>query len=275
MVYEWPGGTRIVVEINATMVEEGGRQRILTICRDITERKQAEAALRESEEHYRSLTENSPIGILATDQIGHIDYENPAMRKILGVPAGEHSRAMGTKLYEMPNIIAAGIAEQIKNVLRGNAFSDVTFPFTSIYGKQTVLTIDGLPIKDTRGTISGCLFILQDITDRRRAEELLRESEELYRTLITTIPDIIIRTDLEGKIIFINETGIPALGYENTERIIGKYLLSFISEKDITRAREHTTKMLHQLHGRSGVYAHRRPGQIVRLRNQWKCPAPA
>jgi PAS domain S-box-containing protein len=249
IAYVWPNGTRISVEINATMVEEDGKQRILTICRDITERKLTEMALRESEEHYRSLTEHSPVGILATDKNGRISYENPAMRKILGIPAGETSRAMGTELTEMPNIIEAGIAEKIKGVLQGNAFNNVTFPFTSIYGRQTLLTIDGLPIKDTHGQLSGCLFILQDITDRRRAEELLRESEELYRKLITAIPDIIIRTDLEGNIVFVNETGIPALGYPNTERIVGKNIFSLISEKDKMRAQENTRKMLDEYLG--------------------------
>jgi len=191
--------------------------KMLGVCSDITYRRLMENKLRESEERYRNLTENSPVGILATDKDGHIVYENPTMRKILGVPQRDTSRAMGTKLSEMPNVIAAGIDGKIRDVLAGKSINNIIFPFTSLYNKHTILTIDGLPIKDTNGQLAGGLFILQDITDRRQAEEALSESEYKYRTLFTSSRDGIVMTDLKGAITDCNLAYCEMLGYSRDE----------------------------------------------------------
>ena len=90
------------------------------------------------------------------------------------------------------------------------------------------------------------IAVIRDATDRKRTEDALHTSEELYRKLITAIPDIIVRTDLEGNILFINESTFPAFGYTTNQRFLGKNLISFIAEKDKQRALENIKKMLEQ-----------------------------
>ncbi len=89
----------------------------------------------------------------------------------------------------------------------------------------------------------------KEIKQRKQAEAALQTSEELYRKLITTIPDILIRTDLEGNIIFINETTLPYFGYTGNDRILGKNILELVSEKDRPRAVENFKKMFNDYLG--------------------------
>jgi PAS domain S-box-containing protein len=77
---------------------------------------------------------------------------------------------------------------------------------------------------------------MRDITENKEVEIALQESEELYRKLITTIPDIIVRTTLKGDIIFVNEANFPFSNTVQPVNILGKNILSFVAPKDHDRA---------------------------------------
>ncbi len=68
--------------------------------------------------------------------------------------------------------------------------------------------------------------------ERQGAEEALRESEELYRRLVAKVPDIVVRTSIDGIITFINEVGVELSGFSNRDEIVGKSMLSFIAPED-------------------------------------------
>jgi len=80
---------------------------------------------------------------------------------------------------------------------------------------------------------------------RNRAEEILRESEEFSNQLIAAMPDIVIRADIQGKILFVNDNGIESSGYTK-EEIVGKNMLSFIAPEDIEVAIQNTILMMEQ-----------------------------
>jgi PAS domain S-box-containing protein len=101
----------------------------------------------------------------------------------------------------------------------------------------------GAPIFDSHGKLIAGLLVMQDITERKLAEKAIKESEELYRKLLTTVPDLIIRTDLNGNITFINEFVFPALKFIPRESLLGKNMLSFITTEDLPRAIENTKLM--------------------------------
>lgn len=73
--------------------------------------------------------------------------------------------------------------------------------------------------------------------------ETLALSEELYRKLVSTVPDIVVRTDLAGNIVFINETGITMSGYATARDVLGKSVFMFFSPEDLPRAIENTKLM--------------------------------
>jgi len=87
------------------------------------------------------------------------------------------------------------------------------------------------------------MSIVRDISNRKRVEEDLHKSEELHRKLLQTVPDIIIRTDIEGNITYANDQLFTFLGNVPKERIYGKNMLSFIAEKDLACAFENTKLM--------------------------------
>jgi two-component system, cell cycle sensor histidine kinase and response regulator CckA len=89
----------------------------------------------------------------------------------------------------------------------------------------------------------GLVCVVRDITERKRVERVLRESEELYRKLVTSIPDIIVRSDLEGNIVYINDVNLKVLGYESSKDIIGRNIRSLIAPEDAERANRNIKRM--------------------------------
>ncbi|WP_208596370.1 PAS domain S-box protein [Desulfonatronospira thiodismutans] len=83
-----------------------------------------------------------------------------------------------------------------------------------------------------------------DITERKLAEEALLESEEMQRKILQAVPDLIVRTDLEGIITFVNELAYPGLSYIPQASIYGRSLFSFIDARDLPRAQENALKRL-------------------------------
>ncbi|KAA0003057.1 MAG: PAS domain S-box protein [Thermoplasmata archaeon] len=158
------------------------------ILRDISERKKAEEALKESEEKYRSLFEfhkgilkHSPAGILKLDENLRIIYENPEMKKMMGVPAGEESKAMGMDIRELPSIKEAGMVEMINDLLQGKELHG-EIPFTSLYGKEIYLSFVVSPILE-KGKFAGAVLMVIDITERKKNEEKIKQLNEALRLI--------------------------------------------------------------------------------------------
>ena len=129
------------------------------------------------------------------------------------------------------DVIATGRPFVIENFIPHPIFGDMHFVLTSFK------------------VGNGLGVIAHDITERKRAEKALQESEELYRKLITTVPDLIVRTDLEGNIVFVNDTDLESFGYSKREDIFGKNILSFIGENDRERAIKNMKRMFDQYLG--------------------------
>ena len=192
--------------------EEGNLVGIVETVSDITERKQAEDRRRESEERYRSLMENAPIGFCLVDISGNIQYINKKIEEVSGYSRDELIGLNGftANLFseESTQLLAERLAFRIEGRLpRPN---EIEVPFICKDGTQiwieintTVLKKDGVPI--------GVQLAILDITERKLAEEALRESEELYKTLSeSSFAAVFIIQD--GKFVFINTSAITFAG---------------------------------------------------------------
>lgn len=163
---------------------------------DITERKLIGEELRNSEEKYRDIADNAPIGILACDRDGRITYVNSRVPEMLGSPSIE--KTMEINILETDSIIKAGFADILRDVIdTGAEYPEIEAEYTSIWGKKLYLRMHISPVLKS-GIPDGARFIIDDITERKEAEEALRDSEGQLRTLIRTIPDLVWLKDEKG-----------------------------------------------------------------------------
>ena len=145
-----------------------------TMTTEITERKAAEARLRESETRYKLLAEQAPISIMAFDAMGRITFVN---KRHLDVFAGGRKAPeffLGRRLIELPGIVGAGIAAKLEPLLRGVPIDleAVYFPeFTG--GHAGYVNLRGVPLHQEDGTFAGGILIREDVTARIGMERSL------------------------------------------------------------------------------------------------------
>lgn len=199
-------GTAFDMEAVAREHVFGHRRVRVTALRDITERKRAEAAVRESEARLRLLVEQMPAVLWTTDA---------QLRFTSGVGAGLHSlglrpnEAEGVSLYEF---FQTDDPEYPPLVAHQRALRGESTIFEAEWMGRLYETYTG-PLRNADGTITGVIGLAHDITERRRAEEALRSSEERYRELVENANDIIYTHDLEGNFTSLNAAGERLLGY--------------------------------------------------------------
>ena len=187
--------------------------------RRIDERKEAEIALRESEERFRAIFENTGIGIVLLGLDNSIVESNFAFQKMLKYTAGD------LKQLKLEDVITAEDAEQMKpggmeELLgkQGNAQNDIRFTRgdgKTIWGR---ITINLVKQSDDAPQFAVCM--VEDITEQLRALQALRKSEEKYRTLFRGIPVGLYRTTPNGKILDANPALVAMLGYDDKNSLL-------------------------------------------------------
>ena len=173
-------GKKVMVEVReAPIVKDGQAVAMVGALTDITDRKQAEEALKASEEFNRELVDSSPIGIMYLDNDGTIVYENPAMARLMGVPEGSKSPVIGMKIQDIPNIKAAGADELIFRLLAGEIISGEEFAYKSLFGEEKILEVHASLRKKPGGEAVGAVMMCVDITEHNKLEEQLRQSQKM------------------------------------------------------------------------------------------------
>ncbi|MBU1163832.1 MAG: PAS domain S-box protein, partial [Proteobacteria bacterium] len=188
---------------------------------DITERKQAEEALRESKNKLRNIVENSTNMFYShtTDHI--LTYLSPQVHDILGYKP-EEAMVKWTELASDNPINEEGFQRTEKAIKTGKAQAPYELELVHKSGKIVWAEIREAPIVENGKTIS-IVGALTDITERKRAESAIKESEEKYRTLIETANDAIFVADVEtGIILDINKRAEELIGMP-AEKIIGMH----------------------------------------------------
>ncbi len=165
-------GRRIYTETRKIpVVENGTVVRIITKMRNITEQKETENLLRRSEERYRSLAENAPVGILLVGADGSFRDFNGKFLEIMDRPNPESARTLNMFTYEP--LIQAGFSACYRNVLEGGEIAVHTRPYTTIRDRKIIVRFTIAPLYEN-GAITGLMSIIEDISDQKRLEEQIQ-----------------------------------------------------------------------------------------------------
>jgi len=221
------------VNVNMAVLRDAAGQptRTLAAIEDISERKAAERRLRQ----LSRAVEQTASTVVITDLHGDIEYANPRFTETTGYDLGE-ALGRNMRMLKSGSSPAAAYAELWRTITSGQTWhgefhnkkknGELYWEFASIS-----------PVTDEHGAVSHLVAVKEDITERKVAQEALRQSEERFRTLFELAPDGIYLCDLEGKFVDGNHAAEQLVGYPR-EELIGKSFLTLnlLSESDLPKA---------------------------------------
>ncbi len=201
---------------------------------DITDRRRAEEALRESEDRYRGLVENAKDIIFTLSSDGAITSLNPSFERVTGLSRGG---LIGMDFSPIVHPVDLPFATELFQRVMNGETTHHSFELRILSKPFGYITLEiTVAPKIIDGKMVGALGIGRDITERKRAEKELQQSREKYRTLINNIQDgvFIIQDD---KIQFVNEAFAGMCGY-TTKDVIGKDFREFVAPEDLKRVED-------------------------------------
>ena len=200
---------------------------IQVISQDITEHKQAEEALKYSEEKFRGITERCFDGIMTTDIEGRFTYVSPAVHRITGF---SHNETEGKSITDFfPEKTIPKVVGAFSTVMQGNSVDVLELEFIRKDGTIIYLEAKGSPIF-TDEEITGTQVIFRDITSYKQTEAALMEGEVKYRTLIETANYLPYSVDNEGTIIYVGPQ-VNRYGYSELE-VLSRSFFEFVDPED-------------------------------------------
>jgi diguanylate cyclase (GGDEF)-like protein/PAS domain S-box-containing protein len=260
MVWLTQSGMRVDVLVTASILRDpaGSPAGIVYVASDVTMRKRAEEAIRESEQRYRLLFDANPLPMWVYDSqtlefvavndaaVQHYGYPR---EEFLGMSIGDIKPADDLQaIRETGELHALDQPRLSRHRKRDGSFIDVevtSFSFEE-HGRRARLVI------------------AVDVTERRRAEDAVRQSEERYRELFENANDIVFTHDLNGHITSLNKAGMLATGYAR-EELMDRNIYDLVVPEFVERARQ---AMRDKVEGRAGITAYEleivgKGGQVV------------
>lgn len=172
-----------------------GKDVVFAMARDISERKNAEEVLMESEEKYRTLAEQVPVGIYRTSESGKFYYANPALAKILGFEKVEELMTHSVNEFFANTEERTEVLKLYKN---SDDYVQSEFAMIRNDGKQIWIRDNGKANYDLQGNLTFFDGVVENITLQREANEALKKSEANLRATLNALPDLMFRFNREG-----------------------------------------------------------------------------
>jgi PAS domain S-box-containing protein len=228
------GEERLIAWFNTVLKDSEGKTiGTLSSGNDITEQRKAERVLQESEMLFRRITENMSDMVSLTDIVGTYNYVSPSVKRILGY---EPKDLLGKTVYDFlhPNDLEK-VTETIQRALQTRKPERIEYRYRRVDGHYLWLEGSGDLVLSDEGQVVGAVLSSHDITERKKIEEQLRESEERLRGIAERSFDAILTMDLEGRVTYISFGAERIIGYE-PEEITGKSFHIFVTESGISKA---------------------------------------
>ena len=240
-----------LIEVIATSTKDSsGRAKSIAQVLDVTEQRKAEKALRESEARYRLLAENVKEIIFTMDMSFHFTFVTPSVEEVLGYTPEEMMNQSLTELMTPKSIgvtvdaFSKALAEEEKPETEREHGQSLELELLNKNGDTIIFEVSRTFLRDSQGKPVGILGVARDIRARKEAEYALQESEERYRSLIEALPDAVVLTDLDGKILYVNKPAMFMFSIDDENSILGINILDLISPDDRQRALQVTNKTI-------------------------------
>lgn len=210
---------------------DGGQVKIIGVIQDITDRKQADEALKQSELRFKQISEHSGEWIWEVDPTGLYTFSSPVVKETLGY---EPEEIVNKKYFY--DFFKPDIREDLKQAAlsvfnRKEAFENFTNSNIHKSGREVILSTSGIPMLDSNGKLTGYRGVDTDITKRIMAEEAVNQERRMLRTLIDNLPDPIYVQDIECRKVIANKADVENIGANSEADVLGKTDLELFSEK--------------------------------------------
>ncbi len=209
-------GDRKTVLVSTTMIHHNNSEYFLSAYRDITKRKKAEEEIQK----LSTLVEQSPATIVITDSEGIIEYVNLQFIKSTGYTFDE-AIGQNPRILKSKNAKPETYVELWDTIKSGKPWFG---EFLNIrknkeeYWERAIIS----SIKNEKGEILKFFAIKEDITEKKKAEQALKESEQKFKSVVDNMIDIYYRIDINQNLIIVSPSGLSELGYDSFEEVIGK-----------------------------------------------------
>jgi diguanylate cyclase (GGDEF)-like protein/PAS domain S-box-containing protein len=226
-------GTRLFAEDSVSLLrnDQGEIIGFRGVSRDITERKRAEEALRQSEERYRTIMDAIHDDYYENDLDGNYTFVNDAFCRSVGYTM-EELIGMNSRDIHPPEEFEKIYAEYKKLYRTGKPIKALTSTFIRKDGSYGFAEISAFAMRNEKGDIIGFRGVSHDVTERVRMEEALRQSEERYRTILAEIEEGYYEVDLAGNIRFVNKAACRQFGYSEKE-LVGSNYRAYVPKEDL------------------------------------------
>ena len=204
------------------------RERIAELEGSDAKRKQAEDALRKSEERFRLIAETSVDYIFQVDREGVIIYASPTIQHILGYKSEDRIGHHFTEFFP-PDFTEA--SDMFGKLMQGETIKNLQIDLLHKNGNKIPVELSITPVIQN-GEVTSVYAIARDITERNKVEKALRESEDKLRNMFENVNDAIALTDLNGNFIDVNENALKILGLSSKGEILGKNNMQFVAPED-------------------------------------------
>ncbi|MBN1436830.1 MAG: PAS domain S-box protein [Sedimentisphaerales bacterium] len=206
--------------------DKGHGPKVLTVIRDITQQRQAEQQLRDSEANYRMLVENQTELVVKTDLEGHYQFVSPSYCELFGKTEKQLLGQKYVPVIHQDDIVAA--QKTAKRLLKPPYTCYVEERVETNLGWRWLAWADRA-IRDNKGNITAILRVGRDVTERRnaeqarqQAEEVLARSEQQYRTIFESTTDGLVVLDIDAAVVVdANPAACTMYGYDR-EELVGK-----------------------------------------------------
>lgn len=223
------GGEIKWVDYSSALINFKNEKAILGTAFDITEIKNSEEKLIESEKRFRGLYENAAVGIYRTSINGKIILANPTLVKMLGYKSYEEVKNLNV---EENHIDPVERQKFLKMLDSEDHFVGLQQKWKRPDGSTLYVSESGRAIRDEAGKVKYVEGIVEDITSMILAQKKLKEQEQVYRELFKTSPNGIVIENKEGYIIEVNNSQTEITGYSK-EELVGKHVSIFASPENV------------------------------------------